>query len=167
MGRGVISLSCRLYYMSVFFYVKNHQLQILNSLLSFSQQESVMSTTSLDSKLGSRRRSRAESRIEGLSGSVPQMMYASSFDLSNTFARNDYFSDINPRSMRRLMNIVSVTGKQVKLFLIWLCNVYISHWIWLLIYRQYLFQKVLFVPNYFFNFTRQPNHRSLRATIAL
>lgn len=101
-----------------FFYVKNHQLQILNSLLSFSQQESVMSTTSLDSKLGSRRRSRAESRIEGLSGSVPQMMYASSFDLSNTFARNDYFSDINPRSMRRLMNIVSVTGKQVELFLI-------------------------------------------------
>ena len=65
------------------------------------QQESVISTASLDSKPGTRRK--------GLSGSQAQI-YASSFDLSNTFARNDYFSDINPRSMRRLMNIVSVTG---------------------------------------------------------
>lgn len=64
----------------------------------------------MESRFTSRRRSRTESRTEGLSGSLPQMMYASSIDLSNTFARSDYFSDINPRSMRRLMNIVSVTG---------------------------------------------------------
>ena len=70
-------------------------------LLAWLQQESVISTASLDSKTGPRRK--------GLSGSQAQV-YASAFDLSNTFARNDYFSDINPRSMRRLMNIVSVTG---------------------------------------------------------
>ena len=74
-------------------------------LLAWLQQESVISTASLDSKTGPRRKGRGE----GLSGSQAQM-YASAFDLSNTFARNDYFSDINPRSMRRLMNIVSVTG---------------------------------------------------------
>lgn len=34
----------------------------------------------------------------------------SSFDLTNTVTKNDYFSDINPRTMRRFMNIVAVTG---------------------------------------------------------
>ncbi|KAK3576078.1 hypothetical protein CHS0354_014082 [Potamilus streckersoni] len=34
----------------------------------------------------------------------------SSFDLSHALTKNDYFSDINPKSVRRLMNIVAVTG---------------------------------------------------------
>ena len=34
----------------------------------------------------------------------------SNFDLTNTLTKNDYFSDINPRTMRRFMNIVAVTG---------------------------------------------------------
>lgn len=37
----------------------------------------------------------------------------STFDLSHTLVKNDYFSDINPRSMRRLLNIVAVTGKHL------------------------------------------------------
>ena len=37
-------------------------------------------------------------------------MIHSSFDLAHTLTKNDYFSDINPRSMRRFMNIVAVTG---------------------------------------------------------
>lgn len=38
----------------------------------------------------------------------------SNFDISHTLTKNDYFSDINPKSMRRLMNIVAVTGLFVK-----------------------------------------------------
>ena len=36
--------------------------------------------------------------------------HASTFDLSKNLMTNMYFSDINPRNMRRLMNIVAVTG---------------------------------------------------------
>ena len=53
-------------------------------------------------------------RATSLSGSLPGMIYASSFDLTSSLAKNDYFSDINPRSMRRLMNIVAVTGETNK-----------------------------------------------------
>lgn len=38
--------------------------------------------------------------------------YTSSMDLTNTVTKTDYFSDVNPRSMRRLMNIVAITGKR-------------------------------------------------------
>lgn len=34
-----------------------------------------------------------------------------SFDLSKLLVTEDWFSDINPQTMRRLLNIVSVTGK--------------------------------------------------------
>ncbi|XP_052281428.1 kinase D-interacting substrate of 220 kDa B-like isoform X3 [Dreissena polymorpha] len=40
----------------------------------------------------------------------------SSFDISNTLTKNDYFSDINPKSMRRLMNIVAVTGRLLRAY---------------------------------------------------
>lgn len=42
--------------------------------------------------------------------SITQVTH-SNFDISHTLTKNDYFSDINPKSMRRLMNIVAVTGK--------------------------------------------------------
>ena len=41
----------------------------------------------------------------------------SQFDITGTFTKNDYFSDVNPRSMRRLLNIVAVTGTLVLYFL--------------------------------------------------
>jgi hypothetical protein len=40
----------------------------------------------------------------------------SQFDITGTFTKNDYFSDVNPRSMRRLLNIVAVTGTLVLYF---------------------------------------------------
>ncbi|GAB1601599.1 kinase D-interacting substrate of 220 kDa-like [Argonauta hians] len=40
----------------------------------------------------------------------------STFDLSHTLVKNDYFSDINPRSMRRLLNIVAVTGRLLRAY---------------------------------------------------
>lgn len=38
-------------------------------------------------------------------------------DLSKIVLTDDYFSDVNPRSMRRLMNVIYITGKIV----LWLC----------------------------------------------
>ena len=38
-------------------------------------------------------------------------------DLTKMLLTDDYFSDVNPRSMRRLLNVVYVTGKQVFFFL--------------------------------------------------
>lgn len=35
-------------------------------------------------------------------------------DLSKILLTDDYFSDVNPRSMRRLMNIVYITGILIK-----------------------------------------------------
>lgn len=40
-------------------------------------------------------------------------------DLSKILLTDDYFSDVNPRSMRRLMNIVYITGKnKLNIFLL-------------------------------------------------
>lgn len=50
-------------------------------------------------------------------------------DLSKIVLTDDYFSDVNPRSMRRLMNVIYITGKQgvgvtnyVKLTTIFRCS---------------------------------------------
>ncbi|CAL1542159.1 unnamed protein product, partial [Lymnaea stagnalis] len=83
------------------------------------RQDSVLTSVSSDTKSG-RKASRAMGSTHmvggSLSGSLPGMIYASSFDLSSTFAKNDYFSDINPRSMRRLMNIVAVTARLLRAY---------------------------------------------------
>jgi ankyrin repeat-rich membrane spanning protein len=39
-------------------------------------------------------------------------------DLKKMLLGDDYFSDVNPRSMRRLMNIIHITGKLKTLLLI-------------------------------------------------
>ncbi|XP_033742353.1 LOW QUALITY PROTEIN: kinase D-interacting substrate of 220 kDa B-like [Pecten maximus] len=42
--------------------------------------------------------------------------HASNLDISHSLTKTDYFSDINPRSMRRLMNIVAVTGRLLRAY---------------------------------------------------
>ncbi|XP_060080906.1 kinase D-interacting substrate of 220 kDa-like [Ylistrum balloti] len=42
--------------------------------------------------------------------------HASNLDITHSLTKNDYFSDINPRSMRRLMNIVAVTGRLLRAY---------------------------------------------------
>lgn len=37
-------------------------------------------------------------------------------DLTKMLLTDDYFSDVNPRSMRRLMNVVYITGRLLKAF---------------------------------------------------
>jgi len=43
-------------------------------------------------------------------GSTSLVRQPSHVDLSKCFGKSSYFSDINPRSMKRLMNILAVTG---------------------------------------------------------
>ena len=43
-------------------------------------------------------------------GSTTLVRHPSHFDLSKTFGKSSYFSDMNPRSMKRLLNILGVTG---------------------------------------------------------
>lgn len=39
-----------------------------------------------------------------------------SFDLTKLLVTEDWFSDISPQTMRRLLNIVSITGKEETIF---------------------------------------------------
>jgi ankyrin repeat-rich membrane spanning protein len=66
----------------------------------------VMSSSSLDRVSRPRKK---KDRGFSFTGSTSNY-FASATDLSKTLIKNDYFSDMNPRSMRRLMNIVAITG---------------------------------------------------------
>jgi len=50
-------------------------------------------------------------------------------DLSKILLTDDYFSDVNPRSMRRLMNIVYVTGRLLKAFQLEFNWYHLASWI--------------------------------------
>lgn len=77
----------------------------------FQHQESVMSSLSL-AEHKHQKPVNGRKKNNRLNSST---WHTSSFDLSKTLIKNDYFSDINPRSMRRLMNIVAVTGNSCHL----------------------------------------------------
>ncbi|XP_046352600.2 kinase D-interacting substrate of 220 kDa B-like isoform X1 [Haliotis rufescens] len=79
----------------------------------YKHQESILSTSSESSKY-SRKRSKS-AKFGSLTGSQGGVN-TSSFDLSSQVVKNDYFSDINPRSMRRLMNIVAVTARLLRAY---------------------------------------------------
>ncbi|XP_026807358.1 kinase D-interacting substrate of 220 kDa B-like isoform X3 [Rhopalosiphum maidis] len=50
-------------------------------------------------------------------------------DLSKILLTDDYFSDVNPRSMRRLMNIVYITGRLLKAFQLEFNWYHLASWI--------------------------------------
>ncbi|XP_035709866.1 kinase D-interacting substrate of 220 kDa B isoform X2 [Folsomia candida] len=74
-------------------------------------------------------------------------------DLKKMLLGDDYFSDVNPRSMRRLMNIIHITGRLLKCFSIDFNWYHLSAWVnvteqwpyrlsWIIIYCEH-FQKDL------------------------
>ncbi|CAC5368968.1 KIDINS220 [Mytilus coruscus] len=76
---------------------------------SVQHQESTVSTTVYEMRKKSRRK---QGRSDSLS-----IAGTSNFDITgNLFSKNDYFSDVNPRSMRRLLNIVAVTGRLLRAY---------------------------------------------------
>ncbi|XP_076071135.1 kinase D-interacting substrate of 220 kDa-like [Mytilus galloprovincialis] len=73
------------------------------------QESTVSSTTVYEMRKKSRRK---QGRSDSLS-----IAGTSNFDITgNFFSKNDYFSDVNPRSMRRLLNIVAVTGRLLRAY---------------------------------------------------
>lgn len=82
---------------------------LTNHWLSLQHQESTVSQISgftVVDQAGKKIRARQHT------DSITQVTH-SNFDISHTLTKNDYFSDINPKSMRRLMNIVAVTGTRI------------------------------------------------------
>ena len=78
-------------------------------MLTLQKQESIMGSRSSLSSVGKGRHGR--NRHGGsVMGARDTTRHGSNFDLTKTLVKNTYFSDINPRNMRRLMNIVGVTG---------------------------------------------------------
>ncbi|XP_072943714.1 uncharacterized protein Arms isoform X2 [Epargyreus clarus] len=57
----------------------------------------------------------ASSVASGLHRAAPAP-HAGAADLGRVLLTDDYFSDVNPRSMRRLMNVLYVTGRLLKAF---------------------------------------------------
>ena len=65
--------------------------------------------------LGPRNKLRpSESMESGLAMGTNRVLAAQ--DLTKVLLTDDYFSDVNPRSMRRLMNVIYVTGRLLKAF---------------------------------------------------
>nr|XP_018906405.1 PREDICTED: kinase D-interacting substrate of 220 kDa-like isoform X3 [Bemisia tabaci] len=69
-------------------------------------------------------------------------------DLTRMLLTDDYFSDVNPRSMRRLMNVVYVTGRLMKAFHLDFNWYHLASWIniteqwpcrtsWLILYHEF------------------------------
>lgn len=62
----------------------------------------------LPSRKGSRKLKLSESVASSIGSNLNKI--GGAHDLTKMLLTDDYFSDVNPRSMRRLMNVVYVTG---------------------------------------------------------
>lgn len=63
-------------------------------------------------KFGTRKGSRKLKLSESVASSIGSNLnkIGGAQDLTKMLLTDDYFSDVNPRSMRRLMNVVYITG---------------------------------------------------------
>ncbi|XP_076265241.1 ankyrin repeat-rich membrane spanning isoform X2 [Rhynchophorus ferrugineus] len=81
-----------------------------NILMSASRENLKYSGT----RKGSRKLKMSESIASSIGSNLNRIGGAQ--DLTKMLLTDDYFSDVNPRSMRRLMNVVYVTGRLLKAF---------------------------------------------------
>ncbi|KAK0094162.1 hypothetical protein PV326_011661 [Microctonus aethiopoides] len=79
------------------------------------------------SRKGSRKMRLSESIASSIGSNLNRMGGAQ--DLNKMLLTDDYFSDVNPRSMRRLMNVVYVTGRLLKAFQIDFNWYHLASWI--------------------------------------
>ncbi|VVC99294.1 unnamed protein product [Leptidea sinapis] len=92
--------------------VSSRRLSSTSELMS--SQERIRTQTNKDSVRRLRPSdSLASSVASGLHRAAP---LAGAADLGRVLLTDDYFSDVNPRSMRRLMNVLYVTGRLLKAF---------------------------------------------------
>ncbi|XP_044007245.1 kinase D-interacting substrate of 220 kDa B isoform X2 [Aphidius gifuensis] len=79
------------------------------------------------SRKGSRKMRLSESVASSIGSNLNRLGGAQ--DLNKMLLTDDYFSDVNPRSMRRLMNVVYVTGRLLKAFQIDFNWYHLASWI--------------------------------------
>ncbi|CAH1112571.1 unnamed protein product [Psylliodes chrysocephalus] len=97
----------------------------LNSFLArssssrrLSNDKALMSSTENLGKFPGRKGSRKLKMSESVASSIGSNLnrIGGAQDLTKMLLTDDYFSDVNPRSMRRLMNVVYVAGRLLKAF---------------------------------------------------
>ncbi|XP_018570623.1 kinase D-interacting substrate of 220 kDa B isoform X3 [Anoplophora glabripennis] len=97
----------------------------LNSFLArssssrrLSNEKALMSSQENLGKFAGRKGSRKFKTSESVASSIGSNLnrIGGAQDLTKMLLTDDYFSDVNPRSMRRLMNVVYVTGRLLKAF---------------------------------------------------
>lgn len=84
-----------------------------------STESSVMMNSNEKLKPPSRKNSRKLKLSESVASSIGSNLnrLGGAQDLNKMLLTDDYFSDVNPRSMRRLLNVVYVTGNFLSFFL--------------------------------------------------
>merc|ERR1719312_1442172 len=81
------------------------------------------------SKLKKKKRSTSESMDNSISSNLHKVSQAHSpLETNKMLLTDDYFSDVNPRSMRRLMNVIYVMGRLLKAFSIDFSWHHLSSW---------------------------------------
>ncbi|XP_046594965.1 kinase D-interacting substrate of 220 kDa B isoform X6 [Neodiprion lecontei] len=95
-----------------------------------STESGVMNSTE-KLKPPSRKNSRKLRLSESVASSIGSNLnrLGGAHDLNKMLLTDDYFSDVNPRSMRRLMNVVYVTGRLLKAFQIDFNWYHLASWI--------------------------------------
>lgn len=86
-----------------------------------------MSALSRNAKGGSRKLKLSDSVASSIASNLNRLGGAQ--DLTHMLCSDDYFSEINPRSMRRLMNVACVTGRLLKSFQIDFNWYHLASWV--------------------------------------
>ncbi|XP_054258040.1 kinase D-interacting substrate of 220 kDa B isoform X3 [Macrosteles quadrilineatus] len=92
-----------------------------------SQEKLKLPGSSLNVRKGSRKLKLSESIASSLGSNLNRAGGAQ--DLTKMLLTDDYFSDVNPRSMRRLMNVVYITGRLLKAFQIDFNWYHLASWV--------------------------------------
>ncbi|XP_049858446.1 kinase D-interacting substrate of 220 kDa B isoform X1 [Schistocerca gregaria] len=89
--------------------------------------ESGFSSTDKLKRKGSRKLKLSESVASSLGSNLNRV--GGAHDLTKMLLTDDYFSDVNPRSMRRLLNVVYITGRLLKAFQIDFNWYHLASWV--------------------------------------
>ncbi|XP_017768310.1 PREDICTED: kinase D-interacting substrate of 220 kDa isoform X3 [Nicrophorus vespilloides] len=83
-----------------------------------SSENTLLSSTEKLSKFSMRKGSKKLKLSESVASSIGSNLnrIGGAQDLTKMLLTDDYFSDVNPKSMRRLMNVVYITGRLLKAF---------------------------------------------------
>ncbi|XP_023245841.1 kinase D-interacting substrate of 220 kDa [Copidosoma floridanum] len=112
-------------------YATTNPLQRSVSNRRLSTESGVMMTSNEKLKPPTRKGSRKMRLSESIASSIGSNLnrLGGAQDLNKMLLTDDYFSDVNPRSMRRLMNVVYVTGRLLKAFQIDFNWYHLASWI--------------------------------------